>query len=362
MKTKKRKLKKVKLLGTICTLLILIFLFILGIFFYNMTGVSSKDDYKNFIIKEGTASYLVIDKLEKENIIRSSFIFKIYMKLNGIIDFKAGEYKINTKDNSFKLYNNFKNNDFQINTISITFKEGINIPKMSKLVSEKLGIESDKFIEVVNDKEYLDTLINKYWFLDEVIKNENIYYGLEGYLFPDTYFFEKNANSKVVIETMLNKMDKELIKYKNDIESKKSTIHEILTLASVIELEALDSESRGVVAGIFYNRLNKNMSLGSDVTAYYANKVDMSQRELKVSELNSDSLYNTRNAKLAGKLPIGPISMPSISSIEASINPTNNDYYYFVADKYGKTYFTKSYSEHNKLINRLEKDGKWFNY
>ena len=117
-----------------------------------------------------------------------------------------------------------------------------------------------------------------------------------------------------------------------------------------------------MVAQVFINRLNSNMTLGSDVTTYYASKVDMSERDLYLYEINDNNYYNTRSSFLAGKLPVGPICNPSIDSIKAVLYPTNNNYYYFVADKNGKTYFTNTYSEHIAKRDELIEAGLWYTY
>lgn len=130
----------------------------------------------------------------------------------------------------------------------------------------------------------------------------------------------------------------------------------------MVESEGVTLEDRKNIAGVFINRLNKGMSLGSDVTTYYAAKVDMGERDLYMSEINSDNKYNTRSSKNAGKLPVGPICNPSKEAIEASLNYTQNDYLYFVADKNMKVYFTKTDSEHNKKIQELKNSGLWYEY
>ena len=104
------------------------------------------------------------------------------------------------------------------------------------------------------------------------------------------------------------------------------------------------------------------MSLGSDVTTYYAIKVDMSERDLYQSELNKYNPYNTRGPRMEGKLPVGPISTVSIQSIEAALDPEETDYLYFVADKNGKIYFGKTVEEHNKNIQTLQNQGLWYTY
>ena len=214
----------------------------------------------------------------------------------------------------------------------------------------------------LNDKSYLDTLIKDYWFLTDAIKNKDIYYSLEGYLYPDTYEFYSTASVDDIFRKMLNNMQKKLDKYKNEIESSKYSIHEMLTLASIIELEAGNANDRKGVAGVFYNRLKAGWSLGSDVTTYYAEKIDNWSRDLYKSELSKCNKYNTRSSCMAGKLPVSPICNPGISSIEACIEPKEHKYYYFVADKYGKTYFSKTDSEHTSTVSRLKREGLWIDY
>ena len=104
------------------------------------------------------------------------------------------------------------------------------------------------------------------------------------------------------------------------------------------------------------------MSLGSDVTAYYAFKVDMGERDLYAKELNTENPYNTRGPNMEGKLPVGPICSPSREAINAAINYTDTDNLYFVADKNKKVYFTKTYEEHTNLIKQLKSDGLWYEY
>ena len=135
------------------------------------------------------------------------------------------------------------------------------------------------------------------------------------------------------------------------------TIHQILTLASLVEQEAVTKEDRALVAGVFYNRLKINMSLGSDVTTYYAAKKTLKE-SLTKEELTDCNGYNTRCLTMKG-LPVGPIANPSLTSIEAALNPTQNDYYYFVADTSKKVYFNKTINEHNQTIAKLKKEGKW---
>ena len=157
-------------------------------------------------------------------------------------------------------------------------------------------------------------------------------------------------------------MEKYLDTYKEDLENSEISMHQILTLASMAELEGKSLEDRKEIVGVFINRINKGMSLGSDVTTYYAFKVDMGDRDLTAKELNTENPYNTRGPNMIGKLPVGPIDNPSKEAIEATLFYTETDALYFVADKNGKVYFTKSNDEHNAKIKELKKEGLWFTY
>ena len=161
---------------------------------------------------------------------------------------------------------------------------------------------------------------------------------------------------------MLDKMDKVLANYKNEIEQSNYSVHELLTIASIVELESLSTTDRKDTASVFYNRLHTGMSLGSDVTTYYAFKINMGDRDLTVSELNSSNPYNTRGPDMGGKLPVGPICSPSETAIEAAISPNTTKYLYFVADKNGDVYFTTTYSAHIQKVQDLKNKGLWFEY
>ena len=147
--------------------------------------------------------------------------------------------------------------------------------------------------------------------------------------------------------------NKYLTKYKEQFDNNSMTVHQLITMASLAELEGKKIEDRKEIIGVFYNRLVTKMSLGSDVTTYYAFKVDMGDRDLTVKELNSDNPYNTRGPNMAGKIPVGPICNPSKDAIDATINYTPTDAFYFVADKNGDVYFTKNNTEHEKIIKQL---------
>ena len=187
----------------------------------------------------------------------------------------------------------------------------------------------DDVIDTLNDKAYLDELIEKYWFITDNIKNDKLYYSLEGYLFPDTYYFSnKDVTVKEIIEKMLDKMGKVLEEYKDEIENSNLSIHEILTLASIIEKEG-KTQDFAMISSVFYNRLKLKMALGSCATAYYGMGMDFDEVGIATSEMMSN--INDYNTYILTSLPIGPISLPGLNAIIAAIKPDESDNLYFLS-------------------------------
>ena len=356
--------KKTKIILGIIGAIVLII--IAGIIWYS-TGIQAvkKDNFETKIIEieEKTRTEGILDILKKEKMIKSKYAVALYMKLNGIKGLQAGKYEISQNMSAKEILNRISSGDVYDESIKITFNEGKNMRWIAKTIAEKTNNTEDDVYALLKDERYIDSLIEKYWFLTDDIKNKNIYYPLEGYLYPDTYIFEnKDVSVKTIFNIILNKTDKVLQKYKNQIEQSGNSIHEILTVASIIELEGNDKDARLGISSVIYNRLKLKMSLGSDVTTYYAMQVDMGERNLYSSEIKTENPYNTRGPNMSGKLPIGPIGNPSEESINAALNPTDSNYLYFVADSNGKIYFSTNYVEHQKIIKDLQKQGLWYEY
>lgn len=355
--------KTIIVLGIIGAIVLII---LAGIIWYS-TGIKpvKKDNAETKIIEieEKTRTEGILDILKKENLIKSKYAVALYIKLNGVKGLQAGKYEISQNMSAKDILNKISSGDVYDESIKITFNEGKNIRWIAETIAEKTNNKEEDVYALLKDEEYINSLIEKYWFLTDDIKNENIYYPLEGYLYPDTYIFEnKEVTVKTIFNIILNKTDKVLQKYKTQIEQSGKSIHEILTVASIIELEGNDKDARLGISSVIYNRLKLNMSLGSDVTTYYAMQVDMGERNLYSSEIKTENPYNTRGPNMSGKLPIGPIGNPSEESIYAALNPTDSNYLYFVADSNGKIYFSKNYVEHQKIIKDLQKQGLWYEY
>ena len=326
--------------------------------------VSKQIEEKEVQIPLGSGSSQIAKILKENNLIKSELVFKIYVKINKITNFQAGTYylkeSMNLKEITAMLQTGIM---YDPNQITITYLEGKPMWHLASTIAEKTNNTEEDVYAVLANEEYIDSLIQKYWFLTDEIKNEGIYYPLEGYLFPDTYSIaNKDTTVEEIFEKMLDKMDEVLEEYKEEIEASDYTIHEILTLASIVETEGLNNTDRKNVASVFYNRLNLGMSLGSDVTTYYAMKVDMGDRDLYQNEIDAYNPYNTRGPNMEGKLPVGPIASVGKESIEAAIEPNDTDYLFFVADKNGKLYFTTTNEEHVQVINELQNSGQWYEY
>lgn len=361
---KKLKLKKKALFIIILLPLLLVLLLFTSIYFYFTSPVDKKDDtIKQVIIEEGTSTSQIAEKLKASKIIKNERVFRQFLKLKKADNIYAASYYFKSSMTLNEVIDVLKQGGHNLNEIAITFREGINVLSLANIIEENTSNTKEDVFNTLKDEGYIDSLIDKYWFLTDDIKNKDIYYPLEGYLFPNTYFFASyDVDVKDIFDAMLDEMDKVLTKYKSDIEKNNLSIHKLLTLASIIELEGIDKSSRKDIASVFYNRLNSNMSLGSDVTTYYAFKVDINERDLYQYEIDSDNPYNTRNRKMNGKLPVGPISLPSKESIEAAIYPSKTNYYYFVADKNNKVYFTKTFEEHENVISKLQDEGLWLEW
>lgn len=332
----------------------------LGIFFLGLRKVDNKNTIKEIEIKD-MGAYAIIDKLKDEGLIRNKLMTKIYVKLGHYTNLKAGTYDLSTSMSTREIIKKLLNNDVTKKyNINLTFIEGKNIRDYAKVIANNTNNSEEDVFNLLEDKDYIDSLIKNYWFLTDDIKKEGIYYPLEGYLHPNTYTFEsKDVSVKDIFATMLNETDKILSKYKKDIETKKLNIHEFMTLASVVELEGIYPDDRKEIAGVLYNRLNHGWTLGCDATTYYAFKVDMGAGLLTYQQYNTYNPYNTRHPSVA--FPIGPIGNPGEIAIEACINPKESDNFYYVADcKTGTSVFTKTEYEHIQASNKIKASGCQF--
>lgn len=332
---------------------------------YNVSAVDKNNDKNIEINIASKSSSKEIAKLLKENdLIHNEKFFYTYLRLMDINDIKASSYILNKTMTLEEIVEILRNgSSFNKEELKITFREGLNIRQIAKIIADKTTNSETDVFNKLEDEEYIDALIEEHWFLTDEIKNGDIYYSLEGYLFPDTYIFKnKDVSVETIFNAMLKQTSLKLKEFKKKLTKDENTVHRVLTLASIVELEGVSYSDRQLIAGVFIHRLKINMPLGSDVTTYYGAKINMADRDLYKTEINAENKYNTRNSALAGKLPIAPVANPSLDAIKASLNYEETEFLYFVADKYRKVYFTKTYAEHNAKIAEIKSKGEWIEW
>lgn len=294
----------------------------------------------------GSGLSSIAETLEDEGIIRNAKIFKYYAKFNNESQFQAGTYALSKSMTLDELIQSLKTGKvYREPVFTIAIPEGLTLKQIAKIVEKKTSITEQAFMSYVEDEKTIDDLMGKYPnILTDEIRNENIKYPLEGYLFPATYpFYEENPSVETVVETMLDATAANLTPYLTYLQEQEKSVHWLLTFASLLEREATAKTDRETIASVFYNRLDIDMPLQTDPTVLYA--LGEHKDRVLYSDLKVQDPYNTYVVK---GLPPGPISNAGKSSIDAVVEPSDTDYLYFLADKEGNNHFTNSYEEHLK--------------
>lgn len=362
MEKQGRKLKKkFKIILVLVAILLIGIATLLGTYCYFKSPVSNDKKEVSIVIENGSTISDIATLLKKEGLIKNENFFKLYVKLKKVSNVYAAKYYFSPSMNLDEIINTLNEGGYNENEISITFKEGINMRGIAKLIKENTSNSEDDVYKKLKDEKYLNSIIEKYWFLTDDIKNSKIYYSLEGYLFPDTYRFNsKDVTVEEIFNKMLDQMEKKLNKYKKQIEKSKYSIHELMTLASITQSEGYNEDDFKNIASVFYNRLKTGMALGSCVTSYYGVKKDMTD-ELLQKDIDASNPYNTRGNNPVS-FPVGPISMPGAKALDATLDPIETSYYFFVSDKNNKLYFTKTLNEHERMITKLQNEGLWLEW
>ncbi len=333
-------IKIVRLLAGLL-LAILIFLIVAGgiLIYLNFppNGATTSKSEKDFKVEYGESIYSIGERLKSQKLIKSSLFFRLLTKLEGVDKkIKAGYYKIKKQSTVVDIINTLISGKQE--EVKITFPEGWTIKKIAKHLENKGITSASDFIKATYSK--------------KILKKFNIPgKSLEGFLFPDTYYFPKGYPAHLIAEAMVENFFEKLEKiepgYKK-LSAKK--LYDKIILASIVEREYRLKEEAPLIASVFYNRLSRNIGLESCATLEYIiteieNRPHPKYITLKDKEI--DSPYNTY--KWAG-LPPGPISNPGVVAIDAVFHPAKTDYWYFVLEdkKTGKHYFSKSLEEHNK--------------
>ncbi|MGI6678618.1 MAG: endolytic transglycosylase MltG [Dehalobacterium sp.] len=286
-----------------------------------------------FRIPEQATTSDIAQMLESEGLIRHHLPFKLYTRLTGLDGkLKAGEYSFTGQVSLWDIGEKISRGQAQ--TKKVTIPEGYNLIQIAQLLAENGFVDQDKFLEVAQTKNF------PYPYLPPPNSPER----LEGFLFPDTYQITPGWPEDKVIAMMLKRFDDVFLSEWHDRAREIGmTIHEIVTLASIIEKEAKVPEDRPVIASVFYNRIKSGMHLESCATVQYA--LGEVKQVLLYEDLKIDSPYNTY---LHGGLPPGPIACPGKASLEAALYPADSNFYYFVAKSDGSHYFSRTLAEHNE--------------
>ena len=347
-KTKKKKKKK---RGCGClVLLILVLAVLVGAGGYYTLGLMPVDpDSEEKVVVEipnGSGSSAIVEILDEAGLVKNKTCAKINSRIGGYNSLQANTYIFSPSMSFNEIMTVINTGDFEyISKESIEVKDGARLQQVAEAVSEQLPYTTEEILEKWSDKKYLNQLIERYWFLTDEILNKDVMYPLEGYLYADTYFVTTdNSTIEGFTEMCLDRMDEELSNRRPEIEASGFTVHQLLTLTSIVTKEATADDQAGV-AGVFMNRLDKGMSLGSDVTVCYIFQED--RVDLKVSQLESTNPYNTR--KFAG-LPPGPICQVVGSAIDATLNYEKHDYLFFIADEQGIVRYSTDEAGHESNI------------
>ena len=287
-----------------------------------------------FEVREGEGVFQIAKNLKKQGFIRAEFPFYFYLFLtNKWRDLKSGVYQFSSDETFLSIAQKIIQGD--THTIKITIPEGYNLAQIDARLSEAGLIEKGEIIDF-DIENFQFSILN-------FQSNPNFQFSnLEGFLFPDTYYFSPSAGVEKIVKIFLDNFDKKLTaEMRQEIERQNKTIFEIITMASLIEKEVKTIEDKKIVAGILWKRLKNNIPLQVDATITYIT----GRRTTKISkeETKIDSPYNTYRYK---GLPKGPICNPGLDSILAAIYPKDSEYWYYLSTPKGETIFSETLEDH----------------
>lgn len=318
--------------------------------------------YVTVQIPDGSNVQEIGTTLEKAGLVKHGLIFSFYAKYKNYTDLKAGYYNLqksmSTEDLLKELQKGGTDEPQEPVLATLTIPEGYTLDQIAQAVGQLQGdfkepLTADAFLAKVQDENFISQEVAKYPSLLESLptKESGARYRLEGYLFPATYSIKESTTVESLIDEMLAATDKNLSPYYSTIKSKNLTVNELLTIASLVEKEGAKTEDRKLIAGVFYNRLNRDMPLQSNIAILYAQGKlgqNISLAEDVAINTNIDSPYNVY--KNVGLMP-GPVDSPSLDAIESSINQTKSDNLYFVADVTdGKVYYANNQEDHDRNV------------
>jgi len=328
-----------KIFLTVAMLMLLLGVLIIELTWQSYRAYSQEPDadatLAEFTVEEGESLTSVAERLNDGELIASAFWFKVTAaftdRTTGI---KPGTFSIMPGDS----YNDILSalSISQSDEVTITILEGSSLEDIGALVTTNFSVTLDEWNQLTG----INSSFNSHEFVVSAQKPSGV--DLEGYLFPDTYRFFADATGEEIVETLLGTMAERVTALGTPSgDASGMTIHEVLTLASIVEKEVRTENSMKNVADIFLKRLDINMPLQSDATINYI--IDGDDPSPTYADLEVESPYNTyRNPGL----PPGPISSPGLRAITAVLQPISNPYYYFLTTDEGEIYYAETYDEH----------------
>lgn len=326
---------------------------------------STSTEYVTVEIPEGSGNKYIGQILEKAGVIKSATVFNYYTKFKNYSNFQSGYYNLQASMDLEKICKLLKQGGTaepeEPSLGKILVPEGYTIKQISEAVTKNTADDdsstpftADDFLSVVQDGSFISKMVEKYpKLLANLPSADEATYQLEGYLFPATYSYYEDTTMEDLVEQMISTMDSYMSSYYDTISEKGMTVNEVLTLASLVEKEGSTDDDRRNIASVFYNRLNANMALQSNIAILYAMGKLGKETTLSADasiDTSIDSPYNVYTN--TGLMP-GPVDSPSLSAIEATINPASTDYYYFVADvNTGAVYYSETYEEHEANVEK----------
>lgn len=316
--------------------------------------MSAQEEHILVTIPKGATSARVGLILEEAGLIRNSIVFRLWLRhyeLDGKI--QAGDYFLSPSQSLSEIVDKLVAGDVHRETLRFTIPEGLFVADIAARLADKGIVDEERFLELASDL----SLWQDYWFIQEMPEGSEV--PLEGYLFPDTYeiFAAEENREELIIHLMLRQFEKVFTQeMREQAEAMGMSVHEVVTLASIVEKEAIVDHERPIIAGVFLNRLEKPMALQSCATVNYILQ-DFTIRNLSKEQMAIPSPYNTY---INRGLPPGPIAAPGQASLKAVLWPKRTDYLYFVAKDDGSSehYFGRTFAEHQKNIQKAKANRK----
>ena len=288
-----------------------------------LSAVDPKDKTtRHFVVPKGSAVRTIGNALKEQGLIRDPVVFFLYIKTKNLDQkVQAGSYNLSPSMDLPKILYALSHGSVDI---WITIPEGYRATEVAEVLKKSIGTYNDSWVEKL------------------VLE--------EGYLFPDTYLIPKDADVETVISIMKNTFNTKIQSI--GLSTIDPKLNKIVTIASLIEREALRDEEKAMISSVISNRLTDGMALDIDATLQYIKGKNFQGKWWSVPTGYDKALNSPYNTYKNPGIPPGPIATPGIEAIKAAANPATSSYYYYIHDNKGNVHFAKTLSEHNNNVSR----------